>query len=52
MHYTQFIAPNGDRPNVRNIAVVITDGKSTVNITQTKIQADLAKQDGISVCSC
>lgn len=49
MHYTHFTAQNGDRNNVQNIAVVITDGVSTVNVTQTKIQADLAKDNKISV---
>ena len=39
----------GDRPTVRDMAIVITDGESTINKNLTIDEATLAKSDGISM---
>lgn len=40
---------HGDRPDVRNVAIVITDGESTVDKNMTLTEADLAKDDGVVI---
>ena len=47
---SQFNTIHGDRPNVRNVAVIITDGEPTLRVNDTFIQAQLAKDAGIEVC--
>lgn len=44
-----FLEKNGDRPSVRNIAVVVTDGVSNVRARRTIPEANLAKADGIHI---
>ena len=39
----------GDRPTVKNIAIVITDGKPTVSEGKTIPEADEAKKSGIRI---
>ena len=43
-----FTPQNGDRPNERNVIVIITDGES-VNRTATLQQAQQAKAEGIHI---
>ena len=49
LHRDVFTMIGGDRPDVINKAVVVTDGKSTVDPQNTPIQADLARQAGIEL---
>jgi hypothetical protein len=51
MHYTQFLAQNGDRAGVRNFAIIITDGVSTINPERTIPEAVSARADGIRILS-
>ena len=51
MHYTQFTSGNGDRANVQNFAIIITDGVSTINKENTIPEARSARDDGIRVLS-
>lgn len=51
MHYEQFISQNGDRSNVENIAVIVTDGVSTTNNHTTVPEAVSARNDGIRIFS-
>lgn len=44
-----FNGQNGDRPNVRNMAVVITDGKSTWDHEKTVPYAEDLRRDGVEV---
>ena len=48
---SQFNTIHGDRPNVRNVAVIITDGEPTLRVNDTFIQAQLAKDAGIEIIS-
>lgn len=50
-HTEQFIASRGDRPNVRNIAIVITDGVSNENPENTIPAAEAARDAGIDIFS-
>jgi len=43
-----FTAERGDRPDIRNVAILVTDGESTVNEDSTLREADLAKAEGIN----
>ena len=46
----EIFQPNsGDRDNVANIGIVITDGKSNINEEETKTEADLAKDEGARI---
>jgi len=52
MAYSQgFTAQNGDRPGVRNVMVVVSDGQSNVYSYKTVTEADAARQNGIEVFS-
>ena len=44
-----FQQANGDRPNVANTAIVITDGQATVDVNQTIPNADRAKNEGVRI---
>ena len=44
-----FGGTRGDRPDVRNVAIVITDGESTVDQNMTMREADLAKDEGVAI---
>ena len=46
---TQCFGTTGDRPDVANVAIVITDGVSTVQRTQTIPEAERAHAEGIQV---
>ena len=37
----------GDRPGVRNIGIIITDGEATVDANNTLPEADRVKRDGV-----
>ena len=47
----QFTVARGDRPNVPNVMVVITDGRSSVNTTETIPEAMRAHAEGINIIS-
>lgn len=47
MHEQMFTEANGDRPNVPNIAIVVTDGESTYDKVLTIPEADKARQKNI-----
>ena len=49
MRTVQFSAANGDRPSVRDVAIVITDGESTVDKDYTVPEAMMAHNRGIHV---
>uniref|UniRef100_A0A0L8FLC0 VWFA domain-containing protein n=1 Tax=Octopus bimaculoides TaxID=37653 RepID=A0A0L8FLC0_OCTBM len=49
MRTEMFAAENGDREDVQNIAVVVTDGVSNINSYNTVTEAELAKNDGIHI---
>lgn len=40
---------NGDRPDVVNVAILVTDGESTVEKNMTLIEAKNAKDKGVRV---
>ncbi|KAK2170566.1 hypothetical protein LSH36_2g14112 [Paralvinella palmiformis] len=46
-----FTEINGDRPRVPNVAVVLTDGKSTWEANNTIPEATLLKEDGVKIFS-
>jgi len=39
----------GDRPNVPNVGVLVSDGHSTVDVSRTLPEAELAKADKITM---
>jgi len=51
MRQVQFTAANGDRADVPNIAIVITDGESNLNKDDTVPAAQLAQQQGVKMFS-
>lgn len=46
-----FTVNQGDRPNVPNVAIIITDGKSTFDSQKTIPSAEALRQDGVQVIS-
>ena len=48
---TAVMGGSGDRPNVRNIGALVSDGHSTVNVSRTLPEAQFAKRDGITMLS-
>lgn len=51
MHSDQFTTRRGDRTHVPNVAVVITDGESTVDPDNTITEAEEARRKGIVIFS-
>ena len=51
MRTQQFTQANGDRPNVQNIGIVVTDGESTFDKEKTVPEAEAARAQGIRVYS-
>ena len=51
MHNQQYTVSCGDRPNVGNFAIVITDGKANVDQARTIPEAISARGDGIEIVS-
>ena len=51
MNDVEFTSGNGDRPNIKNIAIIITDGLSTRDVDQTIPEAIRARQRGIKIYS-
>ena len=49
MHSVMFTTNNGDRPDVDNAAVLITDGVSNINSRRTIPEAEYAHEQGILV---
>jgi Mg-chelatase subunit ChlD len=49
MRTQMFTVGNGDRPDVDNIAVVVTDGISNINARRTIPEAEQARSDGIHI---
>jgi Mg-chelatase subunit ChlD len=49
MRTAQFTQANGDRPGVPNVCLLLTDGASTINVTETIPQARQAKDEGIKM---
>ncbi|CAG2211146.1 unnamed protein product [Mytilus edulis] len=49
MRVDTFTADNGDRPDVKNIAIIITDGVSNVNAETTIPEAEKARDVGIHI---
>ncbi|CAH1773019.1 unnamed protein product, partial [Owenia fusiformis] len=49
MRTQMFTEAAGDRPNVVNVAIIITDSESNVNHEMTVPEARLVKEDGITV---
>jgi hypothetical protein len=47
MRTVQFTAAYGDRPDVSNVCLLLTDGGSTVNVGQTVPEAQLAQNQSI-----
>lgn len=44
-----FTSHNGDRPNVRNVAIIVTDGVSNINGRRTVPEAEMVRSAGIYV---
>lgn len=49
MRTKYFSYRNGDRPNARNIAFIITDGVSNINQNRLEDEVNLAKEEGIQI---
>ena len=49
MRSTIFRKINGDRPDIQNIGIIITDGESTYNNDRTASEASAAKKQNISI---
>ena len=44
-----FVSNRGDRPGVRNVAVVVSDGNSNIAADRTQAEAETARQRGIEL---
>jgi Mg-chelatase subunit ChlD len=51
MNDVEFRSGKGDRPNIQNIAIIITDGVSTRDVAQTVPEAIRARNRGIKIYS-
>ena len=51
MNDVEFTSGNGDRPNINNIAIIITDGVSTRDVGDTIPEAIRARNRGIKIYS-
>ena len=51
MRANQFTSEHGDRANIPNFAIIITDGVSTTNKEQTIPEAEIARNNGIYMLS-
>ena len=49
MRTEMFTRANGDRPNVPNICIVVTDGVSNINSRRTIPEAEQARKQGIHI---
>ena len=49
MHNEMFTYANGDRPDVDNICIVMTDGISNINARRTIPEAERARSKGIHI---
>ena len=49
MYTNQFTQAHGDRPNLKNIAIIITDGMSTIDQNRTVPEAINARNRGIRI---
>ncbi|XP_033728441.1 uncharacterized protein LOC117317678 isoform X2 [Pecten maximus] len=49
MHYDMFTRERGDRPDVPNIAIIVTDGVSNIHSRRTIPEAEEAREDGIVI---
>ena len=49
MHSEMFTYANGDRPDVDNICIVVTDGVSNINARRTIPEAEAARAKGIHI---
>ena len=49
MRTEMFTRANGDRPNVPNICIVVTDGVSNINSRRTIPEAEQARAEGIHI---
>ena len=49
MRTEMFSVPNGDRPSIPNICIVVTDGVSNINSRRTVPEAEHAQVDGIHI---
>ncbi|XP_025106489.1 collagen alpha-3(VI) chain-like isoform X11 [Pomacea canaliculata] len=49
MRSQMFTPANGDRPGVKNIAIVVTDGVSNINSRRTIPEAEQARDEGIHI---
>lgn len=49
MHEAMFLTSRGDRPDVNNVAIVLTDGVSNINSRRTIPEAEAARNKGIEV---
>ena len=49
MRTEMFTAANGDRPDIPNVCIVLTDGVSNINARQTIPQAEMARDEGIHI---
>ena len=51
MHHEEFTTGNGDREGVQNIAIIVTDGNSTIQKENTIPNARAARKAGIAIFS-
>ncbi|XP_062575513.1 collagen alpha-1(XIV) chain-like [Saccostrea cucullata] len=49
MHEEMFSKDNGDRPGVRNVCIIMTDGVSNINYQRTIPEAERARQKDIHI---